>query len=81
MYHYVLQQRISQPSPLEPIDLIELQQAFKRVIQSGLAALPENGLDEESLGVDRPGSPAYAIEKLAHDDERAIDYRNRLRTW
>lgn len=81
IYHYILERRVSRPSPLEPIDIVDLQQAFKRVLQSGLASLPEDGRDEAFIGVDRPGSPAYEIEQLAHNDERAIDFRNRLRTW
>jgi len=64
-----------------PGNIIELQSAFKRVLQAGLANLPEDGFDEESLDVDRPGSPAETIELLHPSDPRAVDFRTNLRTW
>ena len=81
MYHYNLTAFISGPSPNGPGDLRELRAVFHRVLQSGLASLPEDGFDEESLDVDRPGSPAESITALEFDDPRAIDFRNYLRTW
>ncbi|KAI0053581.1 hypothetical protein FA95DRAFT_1552065 [Auriscalpium vulgare] len=81
VYHYNIARFVSRPSPIGPGDVVELQAAFKRVLQAGLANLPEQGFDEEVLDVDRPGSPAENIEKLDANDPRAIDFRNSLRTW
>lgn len=80
-YHFNLARHVAGLSPLPPGNLVELQAALKRVLQAGLANLPENGYDEESLDVDRPGSPAEAIIVLEYDDPRAVDFRNSLRTW
>ena len=49
-----------------------------RMLRTGLSHLPDSGDDEESK---RPGSPAEDIVQLDHDDPRAIEFRNRLRTW
>ena len=81
MYHYNLASFVSRPSPNGPGDLRQLRAALHRVLQSGLAALPDDGYDEETLDVDRPGSPAEAITALQFDDPRAVDFRNYLRTW
>ncbi|KAJ7590911.1 hypothetical protein C8J56DRAFT_1013742 [Mycena floridula] len=59
----------------------ELQMALARVLKAGMAQLPINGFDEESLDSDRPGSPAESIVQLERDDPRAIDFRNTLRNW
>ena len=64
-----------------PNKLSELQKAFTRVLQSGLADLPEDGFDEETLDSERPGSPAEQVITLQRDDPRAVDFRNYLRTW
>ena len=53
--------------------------AFKRILQSGLADLPEYGYDEEDVG--RPGSPDEELVQLDYNDPRAVDFRNYLRTW
>lgn len=50
-------------------------------VSAGLANLPEDGYDEESLDYERPGSPAESIIQLEPDDPRAIDFRNSLRTY
>ncbi|RDX55582.1 hypothetical protein OH76DRAFT_1468814 [Lentinus brumalis] len=81
VYHYNLASFISGPSPNGPGNLHELRAVFQRVLQSGLASLPEEGFDEESLDVDRPGSPAETVTCLEFDDPRAVDFRNYLRTW
>ncbi|EJD01104.1 uncharacterized protein FOMMEDRAFT_125748 [Fomitiporia mediterranea MF3/22] len=81
VYYYLLIRKISGPSTITPADVFELQQAFRRVLQSGLIPLPEDGGDEEYNATDRPGSPDAVIEKLKRDDSRAIDFRDRLRTW
>ncbi|KAH8113258.1 hypothetical protein DFH11DRAFT_1689439 [Phellopilus nigrolimitatus] len=80
IYYYACIRRISGPSPNRPTNIIELQQAFKRVLQSGLASLPADS-DEKQLETDRPTSPDCNIERLERHDPRAIDFRNRLRTW
>jgi hypothetical protein len=61
--------------------MVELQTAFMRVLKAGLASLPEDGFDEETLETERPGSPAETIEQLEHDDPLAIEFRNVLRNW
>jgi len=81
VYHYNLTSFITGPHSLPPNKLGELQGAFARVLQAGLADLPEDGFDEESLDVDRPASPAEEVTKLQYDDRRAVDFRNYLRTW
>ncbi|KAF9464478.1 hypothetical protein BDZ94DRAFT_1216623 [Collybia nuda] len=78
VYHYHLSQHVSGPTPHGPGELIEIQAAYSRLLKAGLASLPEAGDDEES---DRPGSPEEVITQLDHDDPRAIDFRNSLRTW
>lgn len=59
----------------------EIQIAFKRILKAGLANLPSNGYDEETLDEERPGSPEEDIVQLEQDDHRAIDFRNTLRTY
>ncbi|TBU32806.1 hypothetical protein BD311DRAFT_686062 [Dichomitus squalens] len=83
VYHYNLATFISGPSPNGPGNLHELRKAFHRVLQAGLASLPEDGYDEdeETLKVDRPGSPEETLTVLEFDDPRAVDFRNYLRTW
>jgi len=55
--------------------------AYVRLLKAGLANLPEDGGDIETLFVDRPGSPAETITQLERHDHRAIDFRHALRTW
>ncbi|KII95108.1 hypothetical protein PLICRDRAFT_120922 [Plicaturopsis crispa FD-325 SS-3] len=81
VYHWNLAELVSRNSPHSPGSLTELQNAYSRVLKAGLAQLPEDGFDEETLDVDRPGSPAEEIEQLRADDPRAIDFRTVLRTW
>ena len=79
VYHYHLARCIRGPPPDGPTNLNELQAVFRRVLQSGLADLPEYGYDEEDVG--RPGSPEEDIITLERNDPRAVDFRNYLRTW
>ncbi|KAL5508303.1 hypothetical protein ACEPAH_5922 [Sanghuangporus vaninii] len=81
IYYSYLSRKISGTSPISASDVGELQLAFRRVLQSGLIPLPEDGGDEEYYSTDRPSSPDAVIEGLERDDPRAIDYRDRLRTW
>ncbi|KAF5387765.1 hypothetical protein D9615_000475 [Tricholomella constricta] len=78
VYHFHLSRHVSRPAPCGSGDPQEIQVAFKRLLQSGLANLPEDGGDEESR---RPGSPEEDIIQLEYNDPRAIDFRNALRTW
>jgi len=78
IYHYHLATRVSGPSPVGHGNPSEIQAAFRRLLKSGLATLPETGDDEES---ERSGSPGERIVQLEHDDPRAMDFRNSLRTW
>ena len=52
-----------------------------RLLKTGLANLPEDGGDVETLVIDRPGSPAEVITQLERLDPRAIDFRHCIRTW
>ncbi|KAI0310804.1 hypothetical protein OF83DRAFT_1153676 [Amylostereum chailletii] len=76
VYYYNLARFVSGPWPIPSGDIDELRTTFRRVLQAGLADIPEDG-DITS----RPGSPAEAIEQLEAHDHRAIDFRNSLRTW
>jgi hypothetical protein len=67
-------------SPMIQGNIAQLQVAFARVLKTGLANLPEDGYDEESLDVDRPASPVELITQLDFNDPRSIDFRNVLRT-
>ncbi|KAG5648997.1 hypothetical protein DXG03_000346 [Asterophora parasitica] len=78
VYYLYLSRHVSRPAPCGPGDPREIQAAFRRLLQSGLAYLPEDGGDEESR---RPGSPAEDVIQLEFDDPRAIDFRNALRSW
>ncbi|KAF5333481.1 hypothetical protein D9611_002449 [Ephemerocybe angulata] len=81
VYHYQLASHVAGPSPFTPADTVEIQAAFTRLLKAGMANLPEDGGDEESLFTGRPGSPEEDIIQLDRDDPRAVDFRNCLRTW
>ncbi|KAJ7094688.1 hypothetical protein B0H15DRAFT_830514 [Mycena belliarum] len=81
VYHRYLVALVSVPWKHGTGDIIQLQVAFTRVLKAGLANLPEYGYDEESLDVDRPGSPSESITQLEANDHRAMDFRNVIRTW
>ncbi|KDQ56378.1 hypothetical protein JAAARDRAFT_36545 [Jaapia argillacea MUCL 33604] len=72
---------VSTTPPKPPGNLLEIQAAFSRILQCGLASLPEDGFDEETLDDERPGSPAEHLTQLEPSDPRAIDFRNSLRAW
>jgi len=78
IYHFYLSRIVSRHEAHGTEDLREIQAAFKRLLQSGLANLPEDGGDEESL---RAGSPKEDIIQLEPNDPRAIDFRNAMRSW
>ncbi|KIK68061.1 hypothetical protein GYMLUDRAFT_36884 [Collybiopsis luxurians FD-317 M1] len=81
VYHRHLAQQISGPSNIGHGSISEIQLAFHRILKAGLANLPPDGYDEETLDAERPGSPAEIIVQLDEHDHRAIDFRNTLRTW
>jgi hypothetical protein len=83
LYHYFLVSKIvrSSPTPLEPIP--HLLESYKHLLQAGLIAGPPVA-DEESQDNSRPCSPIMPISiipRLDHDDPRAQDFRQSLRTW
>lgn len=80
VYHYNLAKFVSGPSPIRPASIVDLQTAFRRVLQTGLVGLPGDG-HSETLEFDRLGSPAELITNLAFDDPRAVDFRSYMRTW
>ncbi|KAF9791307.1 hypothetical protein BJ322DRAFT_1017837 [Thelephora terrestris] len=68
---------VSGPSPIQPPGVIELQDAFHRVLQSGLASLPEDGpYDAETPDFNHPGTTTELITNLAFDHSRAVDFRS-----
>lgn len=83
VYHYNLAKFVSRPSLIRPASIIDLQTAFRRVLQTGLAGLPGDGpSDVETLEFDHPGlSPAEFVTNLVFDDPRAVDFRTYMRTW
>jgi hypothetical protein len=81
LYHAYLYRRVAAPSPLGPGDTAQLQVAFKRVLQAGLATFSPEDYDEESVSADRASSPDQDIIQLDQDDPRAIDFRNQIRTY
>jgi hypothetical protein len=80
VHYYRLAKHASGPSPLSQNNTVQLQAAFKRVLNSGLVNQSEDIFDNEDE--DKPGTPAAGvIEQLQFNDPRAIDFRNYLRTW
>ncbi|KAG6866452.1 hypothetical protein C0991_003970 [Blastosporella zonata] len=78
IYQCHLARLVAPPAPCGTGDPGEIQTAFRRLLQTGLANLPPDGGDEESH---RPGSPEEDIIQLEFNDPRAIDFRNALRPW
>jgi hypothetical protein len=81
IHHYRLARNVSRAPPYVSGNMAELQTAYMRVLKAGLARLPEDGFDQETLEIERPGSPAETIERLEHDDPLAIEFRNVTRNW
>lgn len=78
IYHYNLVRSVSGLPRYGPSNFAELQTGFERVLKTGLADL---SVDEESLSVERPGSPAEHLVRLQPDDPRAIEFRECMRAW
>lgn len=78
VYHYNLARSVSGLPQKSPSNFAELQIGFERVLKTGLADLT---VDEESLDVKRPGSPAEHLAQLQPDDARAIEFRECMRAW
>lgn len=81
IYYYTLYKFVDGPCPIPPGNQEDLVLAFKRITKIGLAGLPQDGNDEETLDVSRPGSPAETIERLSPTDPRAIDFQDQFRNW
>ncbi|KAJ3570200.1 hypothetical protein NP233_g4560 [Leucocoprinus birnbaumii] len=81
IYQVQLARQIAPPTTAGPGDALEIKTAYTRLLKAGLANLPDDGGDEESLVVSRPGSPEESIVQLEKHDPRAIDFRNSLRNW
>jgi hypothetical protein len=77
-YHYNLARSVSGLPQRSPSNFAELQIGFERALKTGLADLT---VDEESLDVKRPGSPAEHLAQLQPDDARAIEFRECMRAW
>ncbi|KAJ3987296.1 hypothetical protein F5890DRAFT_1631901 [Lentinula detonsa] len=81
VHHLHLTRQLSSPPNTGHGSIPEIQVAFQRILKAGLAHLSPDDYDEETLDEERPGSPEEDIVQLEHDDHRAIDFRNTLRTW
>ncbi|EJU06079.1 hypothetical protein DACRYDRAFT_112859 [Dacryopinax primogenitus] len=77
IYHAHLARSIQPLRPNTPDDIVTLRQSFIRVLQAGLAPAP--ALQKGDLA--RPESPMEHVERLEKDDHRAVDFRQRIRTW
>ncbi|TFL05853.1 hypothetical protein BDV98DRAFT_560740 [Pterulicium gracile] len=80
-YYYHLERKVSAAGTFGPGNVAELQTIFTRLLKTGMANLPEEGYDEETLDTERPGSPAESITLLGNDDPRAVDFRHSIRAW
>ncbi|KAF9485285.1 hypothetical protein BDN70DRAFT_871298 [Pholiota conissans] len=81
VYHCYLAHRVSATIPPTSGDPEDIQIAYMRLLKAGLANLPSDRGDIETIVVDRPGSPAETIVQLDRHDPRAIEFRHSLRTW
>ncbi|KAH7343243.1 hypothetical protein B0J17DRAFT_565143 [Rhizoctonia solani] len=84
IYHTIIARNLRRRSSVLPqYELHYLRNLFTRILQTGLAPLYRDGDDdiEDDAAGSRPGSPAESIDKLEWDDPRAVDFRERLRTW
>ncbi|KAF4602046.1 hypothetical protein EYR40_005247 [Pleurotus pulmonarius] len=81
VYHHNLSRYVASTPPHPPGNPEEVRAAYTRAVKAGLFVFPEDAFDGENLDVSRPGSPAEDIVQLEHDDSRAEEYRNVLRTW
>ncbi|KZT62135.1 hypothetical protein CALCODRAFT_505727 [Calocera cornea HHB12733] len=77
IYHAHLARSIQTLRPVTPDDLVTLRRIFLRVLQAGLQPAP--ALAQGDMA--RPESPMEHVERLEADDPRAVDFRNRIRTW
>ena len=55
--------------------------AFKRIVQTGLANIPDGIDNQETLDIPHLANPAESMKKLSPTDPRAIDFQNQLRNW
>ncbi|KAF8551453.1 hypothetical protein OG21DRAFT_1478115 [Imleria badia] len=78
VYHHNLVRSVSGLPQSGPNNFAELRTAFERVLKTGLADL---SVDDESLDIERPGSPAEHLTQLQPDDPRAIEFRECMRAW
>lgn len=81
IYHIYLARQVSRPAPYGPGDPEEIQVAYTRLLKAGLANLPPDGGDLETLFIEWRGSPVESIVQLERHDPRAINFRHSLRTW
>ncbi|KZS98053.1 hypothetical protein SISNIDRAFT_436884 [Sistotremastrum niveocremeum HHB9708] len=81
IYHLYLHRVVDGPSPVIMSDFMTLQAAFHRILQTGLAHLSESDDPLHPEHGHRPTSPAETLVQLDKDDPRAVDFRDRLRTW
>ncbi|KAB5592081.1 Alpha/beta hydrolase family protein [Ceratobasidium theobromae] len=84
IYHTIIARNLRRkPSALPQYELHHLRSLFTRILQTGLAPHypdADDDIEDDTAG-SRPGSPAESIDKLEWDDPRAVDFRQRLRTW
>ncbi|KZO94903.1 hypothetical protein CALVIDRAFT_538666 [Calocera viscosa TUFC12733] len=89
IYHAHLARSIQPLRPSTPDDLATLRLMYLRVLQAGLSPAPASASDPATAAPDalaqgdmaRPDSPMEHVERLKEDDPRAVDFRDRIRTW
>ena len=81
MYYTVRTNQVSAPAPNSPNDVSIAKDALRRAMKAGMSASTDGDTSTAMIGVDRPASPEEETIQLEHDDPRAIDFRNCVRTW
>ncbi|KZW04256.1 hypothetical protein EXIGLDRAFT_709620 [Exidia glandulosa HHB12029] len=78
LYHYKLYRSVAEVPAPAPVDIHLLRTCLTRVLEAGMVSASSSG-DEKAATV--AVDPMAIFEPLAADDPRAVDFRDRLRTW
>ncbi|KAF9478994.1 hypothetical protein BDN70DRAFT_807742 [Pholiota conissans] len=83
IYHYRLACHISDKLPFATGEPTDIRIAFIRLLKAGLAKIPSDGGELETLLADQPVNlvSEIPIVQLDRHDPRAIAFRHTLRTW
>lgn len=77
VYHYRLYTSIAGTPAPTPVDIHLLRKCLSRVLEAGLTQVVAAPDDKTAAAPD----PMAIFEPLRFDDPRAVDFRDRLRTW